>query len=443
MTDSVAVEPRVTEVIGEADATVPKRSGRRRPSAAVASSLALMLSAVGSGLLTFAFWAIIARTHGPAVVGRASAEVSAITFLAGVGSLNMINVFARFLPQAGDRARRLVLISYAAALTAGLIVAVVFLATPWSKQLVVGGTPGRFAFAVLVVCVSVFMIQDGGLVWFGKALWVPVENITVGLGRLAALPVLALVGSAFGAVCAWAGATVVAVLVINALIVWRLSIAHRDVPANLPRTTSLVKFIAVESVTTAVGSSLFAFLPAIVEHVKGSAVTGYFYLPWLIATTVSLLLMGVLISMVRELAASPTGTAAVVRGQLRLIGIVLGGVLAVCCIDPGLLMDILGANFGRQSGTLLRWVGLSVPGTAVALLFWSFCLLDQRPWPIFAMNVSNAVLVIAGVIWLGRHSPISDIGELYCCVQWAIAAVALFPLLRRLRRSLNHQVGPC
>ena len=65
---------------------------------ATRSSIYLMSSAVGSGLLTFLFWTVIGRREGPAIVGRASAEVSTVTFLASISSLNLINVFARFLP---------------------------------------------------------------------------------------------------------------------------------------------------------------------------------------------------------------------------------------------------------------------------------------------------------------------------------------------------------
>jgi hypothetical protein len=416
----------------------------RRPSATVASSLALMLSTVGAGVLTFGFWTVIARTRGAAVLGAASAEIATITFLAGVGSLNMINVFVRFLPQAGHHARRFILISYAAALTAGLLAAVIFLSTSWSRRIVVGGTGGRIAFAFLVVGMSVFMIQDGGLVGFGKYLWVPVENITVGVGRLAALVLVVLVGGGAAAlVGAWAAATVAAVLVINMLLIGRLAPTWRGRAVELPRTPVLVRFIAVESVTTAVASSLSAFLPAIVEHVRGAAAAGYFYLPWLITTTVSVLLMSVLISMVRALATTSEGAAQIVRGQLRIVAVVLAGVLVVCCVDPVLVMDILGSSFGHQAGTLLRWVGLSFPGTTVALLYWSFCLIDQRPWPIFAMNVGNAILVISGVVWLGRHSSIADIGMLYCGVQWLIAAAAIVPLVRRLRRALAAPQPAC
>ena len=61
------------------------------------------------------FWSVTAHHQDASAVGSVSAEVSSITFLASVGSLNLINVFARFLPEAGWHARRLILTSYGAA----------------------------------------------------------------------------------------------------------------------------------------------------------------------------------------------------------------------------------------------------------------------------------------------------------------------------------------
>ena len=55
--------------------------------------------------------------------------------------------------------------------------------TPMAARLIIGGGPGRVAFAVCVVLNSIFMIQDRGLVGFGRYNWVPVENVLVTVAR--------------------------------------------------------------------------------------------------------------------------------------------------------------------------------------------------------------------------------------------------------------------
>ena len=140
---------------------------------ALRGAFALMFSAVAAGGLGFVFWAFTAHHLDASAVGSVSAEVSSITFLATVGGLNLITIFARFLPVAGWHSRRLILTSYGAAALAGLLAATVFLLTPMATGLVLGGELGRFAFAVCVVLTSVFSIQDGGLIGFGRFGWVP------------------------------------------------------------------------------------------------------------------------------------------------------------------------------------------------------------------------------------------------------------------------------
>jgi O-antigen/teichoic acid export membrane protein len=405
---------------------------------ATRNSLLLMGSAVGSGLLNFVFWTLVARRNGPVVVGAASAELSTVTFLAGMGSLNMINVFARFLPEAGDRSRRLITIGYAAALLTGLVIVLIFLATPWAHGLVVGGRAGRVGFVVLVVAASVFLIQDGGLIGLGRSRLVPVENITVAAARLVAFGIVALTASrAVGIVTAWAIPTVLAVVVVNTFMIGRWAPAEAHRISTLPSRRELGGFIAVESVTTAISSSLTSFLPAIVSEVMGKDAAGFFYVPWLIANVGNLLLLAVLISMVRESVARPAEAAAILRRSLIFAAAIVGAATVGCTVLGRPVLHILGPAFVHGSGSLLIWIGLSFPATAVALIYWSVCLIGRKPWPVFGMNLATTVLTISGVALLG-HGDVDRVGWLYCGVQYVVAIAVARPGLRALRHLVNR-----
>lgn len=400
---------------------------------ATRSSLALMVSAVGTGLLSFVFWSLIARRSGAAVVGAASAEVATVTFLAGVGSLNMINVFARFLPVAGARSRRLVGVGAIAASCTGAVVALVFLSTPWSAGLVVGGRAGRVGFVVLVVAASVFLIQDGGLIGLGRSRYVPVENIAVAAGRLLALGAVVVTGVGVAAlVAAWAVPTVLAVVVVNTLVIRRWAPAESGRPSALPTVRQLGSFVAIESVTTAISSSVTAFLPAIVSQVMGKAAAGYFYVPWLTANIAGLLVMSVLISMVRESVAHPGQAPAVVRRSLSFVGVIVAVLLVAFCLGGRILLSILGPGFVEGAGSLLVWIGISLPATAVVSIYWSVCLIGRKPWPVLAVNLSTTALVIGGVLALGRGG-VDRVGMVYCATQWLVAVAVSRPAVRALR----------
>ena len=452
---SLASATAVTQVIPvfpPAPATSPpvfSPAPTRRPRAlalvkepAIRGALALMLSAGVSGGLAFAFWAVTAHRQDASAVGSVTAEVSSITFLAAVGSLNLINVFARFLPEAGWYARRLILVSYGGAALTGLLAAAVFLLTPIGAGLVLGGGLGRLAFVICVVLNSVFMIQDGGLVGFGRFGWVPVENVLVASARLALLPLAAMFFSApIGILWSWALPMAVAVLVVNVLIIGRLAGQQAKQQPSLPTFGELGRFVAIESVTTAVAASLSSFLPALVTQRLGASQGGYFYVPWVIGTMVSLLLSSILISLVREAVASPEKADVTIRRSMGLALLVVISAMTACLLLPRLVLAPLGPDFAAHGAPLLRWVGLALPATAVNLLYWAMCLIRRRPWPVFALNLATSGAIVGGVLLLGPGADVSRVGIVYCVAQWAVAAAVSLPTIRALRAVRRRQVA--
>jgi O-antigen/teichoic acid export membrane protein len=401
---------------------------------ALRGALALILSAVMAGGLGYVFWALTGHYQKAAALGSVSAEVSAITFLASVGSLNLINVFARFLPEAGWHARRMILVSYGAAVLAGSFMAVIFTLTPLASGLILGGGPGRIAFVLCVVLTSVFMIQDGGLIGFGRSGWVPIENILVASVRLALLPLMAAFLSVrIGILWSWALPMVVAVLVVNTLNIGLLAGRQAKQRPRLPRYGELSRFIAVESVTTAVSAAVSAFLPALVTRRLGASQGGYFYVPWIITTMASLLFASVLISMVREAVARPERAAFAIRRSLGLIMLIMVAGMFSSVFLSRLVLAPLGPDFVANGVPLLRWVGLAFPAMAVNLTYWATCLVRRRPWPVFAVNLTTSAAIIAGIVLLPHGADISRIGTIYCLVQWMVAVVVAIPAYRALR----------
>ena len=393
-----------------------------------------MLSAVAAGGLGYVFWALTARYHNASAVGSVSAEVSSITFLATVGSLNLTSIFARFLPVAGWSARRLILLSYGAVALTGLLAAVVFLTMPLSTGLVHGGGFGRLAFTGCVVVNSVFNIQDGGLVGFGRFGWVPLENVLVASARLALLALAAtFLSTSIGVMWSWALPMAVAVVVVNVLILGPLAREQAKKRPNLPRFGELGRLVAIDSTTTAVYAAVTTFLPALVTIRLGASQGGYFYVPWVITTMVGLLLTSILISMVREAVAHPEKADFTIRRSIRLVLLVITVVMIVCLLMPRLILAPLGPSFAVHGTSLLRWAGLAMPATAVIVLFWAACLVRRRPWPVFAVNLATSGAIVGGVLLLGRDANISYVGMIYCIAQWIAAAAVSLPTIRMLQ----------
>jgi O-antigen/teichoic acid export membrane protein len=407
---------------------------------ALRGALSLILSAVMAGGLGYVFWAFTAHYQKASAVGSVSAEVSAITFLASVGSLNLINVFARFLPEAGWHARRMILVSYGGVVLAGSLFSIIFMLTPLASGLILGGGSGRFVFLLCVVLNSVFMIQDGGLIGFGRSGWVPIENILVASARLAFLPLAATFLSAkIGILWSWALPMAVAVLVINMLNIGRLAGRQATQRPSLPRFGELGRFIAIESVTTAVAAAVSAFLPALVTRRLGATQGGYFYVPWIITTMASLLFTSILISMVREAVARPEKAGFTLRRSLGLVLLITIAGMVGCVFLSRLALAPLGPAYAANGTPLLRWVGFALPAIAVNLTYWATCLVRRRPWPVFAVNLATSAAIIGGVILLPHSADISRVGSVYCLVQWMIAIVVAIPTYKALRAVRERQ----
>jgi len=324
-------------------------------------------------------------------------------------------------------------VSYGAVLLTGSLFAMIFLLTPLASGIILGGAAGRAEFVFCVVLNSIFMIQDGGLIGFGRSGWVPIENILVASARLTLIPLAAIFFSArMGLLWSWALPMATSVVAVNSLMISLLAGRQARIRPQLPAFGELGRFVAIESVTTAVSAAVSAFLPALVTHRLGATQGGYFYVPWIITTMVSLLLSSILISMVREAVARPEKAASTIHRSLGLVLIVVTIGMTGCLSLSGLLLARLGPGYAVYGVPLLRWVGLALPAMAVNLLYWATCLVRRHPWPVFALNLTTSSMIIVGVILLKHGSPISHVGIIYCVAQWIVAVAVVIPTIKAL-----------
>ena len=402
---------------------------------ALRSAIALALSAILSGALGLVFWARTAHYQSTATVGHVSAEVSAISFLAVIGGLNLAVAFPRFLPLAGWDTRRMLLVSYMVSASVGLVASAIFMLTPLSSGLVLDGTAGRLAFTLCVMINSIFMFQDGGLVGFGKATWVPVENLLVAIARLGLIAFIAR--SVFHSASAdilwsWAVPMGISVLVVTMLSLGPLAGRQARNRPKLPPNKELARWVGVEAATTVVSSCVIAFLPALVTWRLGDIQGAYFFVPWTIATMASLLLTNVFISMVREVISAPERAAVTIGRSIRLVGAVaLVGVLG-CTVFGKLVLLLLGHGYAAYGSSFLRWIGFSFPATAIIMCFCGVPI-KVRPGIIFAANLAITIGTIGGLMTLGHGTSIAVVGAIYCVVQWLVAAACAIPAFRGIR----------
>jgi hypothetical protein len=187
--------------------------------------IALLINTGLTGVLGFAYWIIAARLFSTYAIGVAGALVAATTLLSGLGQLNLSGMLMRFLPRAGAKSRRLVLFTYAYAAGVSALLAALFLVG--IKSFASPSSPLRLdivqstIFVLAVAATAIFTIQDSVLIAVRQAVWVPAENGTFGIAKIALLFVLAPLGTAFAVFNAWMIPLTLTIPVISAVIFFR------------------------------------------------------------------------------------------------------------------------------------------------------------------------------------------------------------------------------
>ena len=165
----------------------PVRAAVVRPSLSplVRNALALMVSSMGSAGIGIIFWGVAAHLVPVASIGRASAELSAMSLLASLASLSLASTFVRFLPVSGDRTRTFVARCYGTSTSLAVILAVVCVIAGFGHRFLPAALGWRALFIVVVAFWVVFALQDAALTGLRATKWVAVENVLFGLGKLA------------------------------------------------------------------------------------------------------------------------------------------------------------------------------------------------------------------------------------------------------------------
>src|SRR3954468_5365175 len=220
-------------VVATAGATrIPEQRGgpRRALAPAHRDGLALVLSSGLTSAVGMLYWVVAARLFPPAVVGVNSVALSTMMLLGNVAHLNLTYALLRFVPVSGLAARKIVLLGYAAAMTAAAIVGGLFAggARIWAPELVEGiGFERLLVFFVVATPVwSIFVIQDFVLTAVKKATAVPVENAVFAVLKIVLLAVATVAVVPGGIAISWVIATIITVLVINGWLVMKVQPAH-------------------------------------------------------------------------------------------------------------------------------------------------------------------------------------------------------------------------
>ena len=409
-----------------------------------ANAAALVINTGATSVLGFVFWVIAAHHHTPTAVGSASALISVLLILSGVAQVDLDNVLARFLPVLRGNAGRLLLGGYAvSALLSVVVSGAVLMVLQARADWFPAGHPAIPWLAATVVAISIFDLQDGALIGLRRAVWIPVENITMGVARVALVALLGVLAIPNGIFMAWMLPMAVCVVPVN-LLMRRLLSQHAAAPAA-PRAAidvrAIARFAGVDYLGDMLAMGVRHCMPLIITALLGAESNGYFYVAWLIGVTFDGALQAVGSSLTAEGAHDPRRLGDLVRGlALRIAAVGVPVILLVVAAAP-LLLTVVGGAYAQQATGLLRLLALAFIPRAVILLWVSIARVEQRVSRILVMQGCLAACVLGLSPPLITRLDIAGAGWAYLLAQTAGAAVLLPGTWWRVRRG--PRAGAC
>ncbi|MEV6902816.1 phosphotransferase [Amycolatopsis sp. NPDC051372] len=319
---------------------------------------ALVLSSALTSGIGLVFWIVAARSYDQAVLGRNSALVFAIMFLAGMAQLNLVNLLIRFVPVAGPRTRRLVALAYliggGLAGLAGLVFALGI--RWWSPDLaeLLHGPVAVAGCAGACAVWAIFVMQDGVLTAIGRARMVPVENLVFSVVKLGLLAALAAALPHGGITVSWMAATAVAALATTAYLFLHALPVYEGTATAGERISlrSLVGYLGGDFAGATCWLACTQLLPVLVLGVLGARPTATFAAAWTIAYALYLVPAAMGQSLVAHTALNPESVAAARAGVERRSLFLLLPVVAALVLAAPWVLRLLGPAYADAG----RWV---------------------------------------------------------------------------------------
>jgi O-antigen/teichoic acid export membrane protein len=404
----------------------------------IKSVLALLTSSVAGALLGLVFWAVAAHLYPARSVGYGVAAIAAMTLLANVAQLNLGTVFPRYLYASGARVKSVLVSGYATSVLMALLAGTLFVVLTGAHPYLARDVFPAPLFVVAVVIWVVFTIQDSALTGLRATFWVPVENTSFSLIKIALLPVFAAVAPVSGVFVSWTLPVITCIVPVSYFLFRKVVPRHVSTSAgrgSLPQARVVGSVLAGEYV----GSLSFIALtcvPALLVLARlGAKQTAYFQTPWLIGTSFDFLLFAIASSLLVESSARPTVAHTLVPRAVRLGCLMLIPGCIVLLVGAPMILSVLGHQYAAQGTSLLRWLALALPFMGINVLYTTFARMGRRMRRIVAHEVSLAVLILSLTALLIGHIGIAGAGAAFTAGQALVACVVLPSVVRQYRRA--------
>jgi O-antigen/teichoic acid export membrane protein len=410
--------------------------------------LALLINTGLTGSLGFVYWIIAARLFTTSAVGVAGALVAATTLFAGIGQLNLSGMLMRFLPNAGERSRRLVVITYtfaagtSALLAAGSLMILRFLAPPASPLRL--DTIESVAFVMAVAATAVFTIEDSVLIGLRRAVWVPVENGAFGVAKIGVLFVLAPLGTAFALFGAWMIPLTLTIPVISVVLFGRFlpSAPRPRRAASLgPSIRSVIVRFAIGDAAGGLFTQAWTYLlPVLITASLGSSINALYFTSFLFSSTLDQVATNYASPLTVEGAHAPDEVAQLISRAFRRIFVIVLPAVALMIALSQWLLRAFGAQYVRAVPLLCLLLLACLP-KAVSAVYYAYCRVQRVTHRSALMQACVCAATLSATILFARPFGLVGVGAAILGVQSSVGVVSWLALRRGLHNTERHGVG--
>jgi O-antigen/teichoic acid export membrane protein len=412
------------------------------------NAYALMAGSALTAVLGLGYWILAARRYPAEEVGRGSATIATMTWLSTIAVLNVPGSLTRYLPRAGRQAVRLVRSAYLLSGAIAGVASLVFLlgVGVWSPGFgFLRSSPAMAVwFLAATVAWSIFTLQDCVMTGLRRAIWVPVENVTFGVAKVALLLAFAAAAPGAGIFASWT-IPMAAMLVPMNLLIFRVLLprhAATSRPGELQpiRYREVGAFLAGDSAGTIASFAATVFLPVLVVSRFGPAVNAYFYIAWTTSVVLNLLAVNMGVSLTVEASRDAPELGAHLRVSIQRLSRLLPPVVAGGVVLAPPVLAMFGTSYAEAGTGLLRLMLVGAVPRAVVELYLGVVRAQGRSRPIALVQGVQAALFLTLVCTLLGRVGIAGIGWAYVLSNLAVA-VPLLPRLAAVLRGVPAAAG--
>jgi O-antigen/teichoic acid export membrane protein len=407
---------------------------------------ALLLNAIGTSALGVLYWILAARSYSVEVVGTNAAAISTLTFLSTAARLYLDGVLIRFLPRAGTRATRLIKYSYLIGGVASAVIGALFLVGLdfWAPSLeFLKSSPLLIiGFVLATVASSIFVQQDGVLIGLRQAHWVPIENTLFSSAKILLLVIMAKSFPAYGIFASWVIPMLLTLLPVNLLIFRKLLpqyLRENDQPETGIGPKQIIQYAGGLYAGFIFSAASMRLLPLVVLQVVGSTAAAFFTLPWMIMTSVQLVIPSMMGSLTVEASREQHKLVEYSRKAFaQTARLLIPAVLLIVSAAPYLLQSF-GQKYATESSLLLRLLALATVPQIISGLYFGIARTQRSVGGIVAVHASLFIMnLILSYFFLDKFG-ITGVGVAWLISQSIVALVLFFTQLRPILWPKNVQ----